>query len=155
MSHKFKQPKPLKGAAKEIPFPAFRTGPPVANTEKAHKVIGKLATEGNFRNIDELNAHLQQVMASGELDRMMDAEPESPAEQAQDLAYRAMDEPSTAKARKLAEKALKLDPECVDAMTIRAQSRRLSMAEYIGELRAAVRAGERSLGEEQFRAANE
>jgi len=134
-----------------MPGPKVRTGPPLVNTEHAHKVMGKLASEGDFQDIDELNAHLQRLMASGELDRMMRAEPETPAERAQDLVYRAMDEPSPAKARKLAEQALKLDPDCVDAMVIRAQSRKLSMDEYIAELRAAVKAGERALGEERFR----
>ena len=153
MSHKFKQPKSVKGSVKQMPLPAFRTGPPLANAEKAHKVIGKLATEGNFQNIDDLNAHLQRMMASGELDRMIQASPEAPADQAQDLAYQAMEEPSAAKSLKLAEKALKLDPDCVDAMMIRAQSRRLTSEKYIDEVRAAVKAGERGLGEAQFREA--
>ena len=151
MSRKFKPPKPLKGIVKQMPAPTLRTGPPLVNAEHAHKVMGKLASEGDFQNIDELSAHLQRQMASGELDRMMRAEPETPAERAQELVYRAMDEPSPAKARKLAEQALKLDPDCVDAMVIRAQSRKLSMDAYIAELLAAVKAGERVLGEERLR----
>jgi hypothetical protein len=81
---------------------------------------------------------------------MIQAVPGSPAEQAQELAYRALEEPSSAKARKLAEKALKLDPACIDALVIRAQTRRLTPDEFIIELRAAVEAGERNLGEKEF-----
>jgi hypothetical protein len=125
-------------------------GLPRASGETAQKIIGKLAKEGNFSNIDELNAHLQRLMASGELNRLIAAAPEVPAEQAQELAYRAMEEPSSAKARKLAEKALKLDPACIDALVIRAQTRRLAPGEVISEIRAAVEAGERSLGEKEF-----
>src|SRR6202043_2926714 len=108
-----------------LPQPQISLGLPRASGETARKVIGKLVKEGDFSNIDELNAHLQRLMASGELNRMIQAPPESPAEQAQELAYRAMDEPSTARARKLAEKALKLDPACIDALVLRAQTRRL------------------------------
>ena len=152
MGHKFKQPRTDQRKVKpiQLPPPRMITGLPRPSGEKAHKVIGKLATEGNFSTIDELNAHLQQLTDSRELQRMIHMAPESPAEQAQDLAYRAMDEPSSAKARKLAEKALKLDPECVDAMVIRAQTRRMRLNEYIAEIKAIVKAGERILGAKRF-----
>jgi len=133
-----------------LPLPKIRTGLPRASGETAQKVIGKLAKQGDFSSIDELNAHLQRLMDSGELNRMIQAAPESPAEQAQELAYRAMEEPSSARARKLAEKALKLDPACIDALVIRAQTRRLGRSKFIAEMRAAVQAGERSLGEKEF-----
>jgi tetratricopeptide (TPR) repeat protein len=153
MSHKFKSPKPTGKKLKQmpLPLPRVRIGPPLPNMEKAHQVIGKLAKEGNFQSVEELNAHLEQLMASGELDRMLNAAPEGPVEQAQTLVQRAREEPSMPKARKLAEQALKLDPNCVDAMLVRAQTRKLSEKEYIEELRAAVLTGERSLGEARFR----
>ena len=53
----------------------------------------------------------------------------SSVEQAQALVQRARGEPSRPKARKLAEQALKLDPNWVDAMMIRAQTRPLSPEE--------------------------
>jgi tetratricopeptide (TPR) repeat protein len=153
MRHNCETPKPREKKVKSMPSagPKLLTGLPRASSERAHKVIGKLAKQGNFQSIDDLNAHLRKLMDSGELNQMIDAAPESPAEQAQDLAYRAMEEPSSAKARKLAEKALKLDPDCIDAMMIHAQTRRLSSEKYIAEVRAAVKAGERGLGEERFR----
>ena len=152
MSHKFKPPKSTQKKVTQTPLlgPQIRLGLPHASGETAQKVIGKLAKEEDFSTVDELNAHLQRLMASGELNRMIQAAPESPAEQAQQLAYRAMEEPSSAKARKLAEKALKLDPACIDALVIRAQTRRLTPDEFIAELRAAVEAGERNLGENEL-----
>jgi tetratricopeptide (TPR) repeat protein len=153
MSHKFKPPKPTSKKVKQMPspMPGARVGLPPVNLERAHEVIGKLAKEGNFKSVKELNAHLEQLMASGELDRMLEAAPEGPVEQAQALVQRARGEPSRPKARRLAEQALKLDPNCVDAMLVRAQTRKLSVKEYIEELRAAVLTGERSLGEARFR----
>jgi tetratricopeptide (TPR) repeat protein len=151
MSHKFKPPKPTGKKVKQMHLPRARIGLPPVNVEKAHEVIGKLAREGNFQSVDELNAHLERLMASGEFDRMLNAAPEGPVEQAQALVQRARGEPSRPKARKLAEQALKLDPNCVDAMMIRAQTRTLSPEEYIEEVRAAARAGESGLGEARFR----
>ena len=152
MSHKFKPPKSAQKKVKQAPLlqPHIRLGLPRASGETANKIIGKIAKQGNFSSIDELNAHLQKLMASGELNQMIQAPPDTPAEQAQELAYRAMEEPSNAKARKLAERALKLDPACVDALVIRAQTRRLGRGEFIAEMRAVVEAGERSLGEKEL-----
>jgi len=151
VSHKFKPPKPAGKKVKQMHLPRARIGLPPVNMERAQQVIGKLAREGSFKSVDELNAHLERLMASGELDRMLNAAPEGPVEQAQALVQRARGEPSRPKARKLAEQALKLDPNCVDAMMIRAQTRTLSPEEYIEEVRAAVRAGESGLGEARFR----
>ena len=144
---------PRKKITKPLPPVGLKhvIGLPRASSERTHKVIGALTKQGNFGSIDDLNAHLRKLMDSGELQQMINAAPESPAEQAQDLAYRAMEEPSSAKARKLAEKALKLDPDCVDAMTIYAQTRRLSFNDYVAEVRAAVKAGDRVLGQDRFR----
>jgi len=152
MSHKLKPPKSAQKRVKQMPSfqPQIRLGLPPASGETANKIISKIARQENFSSIDELNAHLQRLMASGELNRMIQAPPETPADQAQELAYRAMEEPSSAKARKLADKALKLDPACIDALVIRAQTRRLGGSEFIAELRAAVAAGERNLGEKEF-----
>lgn len=152
MSHKFKPPKPARKKVHQMPSPVpqIRLGLPRARGETAQKIIGKIAQARDFSSVDELNAHLQQLMDSGELNRMVQAPPESPAEQAQELAYQAMEEPSSAKARKLAEKALKLDPACIDALVIRAQTRRLKPGEFIAELRTAVEAGERNLGKKKF-----
>jgi tetratricopeptide (TPR) repeat protein len=142
------KPKAAKAKKQIGPPPPVHVGMPLPSGEKRLKQITKLAKEGQFKNLDELNASLRQAMMSGELDRV--SYENSPAEQAQDLAYQAMEEPSSAKARKLAEKALRLDPDCVDAIVVRAQTRRLTSEEYIAELRKAVEAGARTLGKERF-----
>lgn len=66
MSHKFKPPKsaPKKVKQMPLPLPQIRLGLPRASGETAHKIIGKLAKAGDFSSVDELNAHLQQLMDS-------------------------------------------------------------------------------------------
>jgi len=76
----------------------------------------------------------------------------SPKDRAQDLVWQAWEEPSDVKARVLVRRALKLDPDCVDALVLRAQMQHLTDSQYRSALEAAVAAGERSLGAAFFTA---
>src|SRR5262245_26178281 len=72
-------------------------------------------------------------------------------ERAQDLAYQALEAPTAGEARRLADRALKLDPDCVDALIIRAETLRLDNEEYLKHMRKAVQAGEKALGQDFIR----
>ena len=65
---------------------------------------------------------------------------------AQELAFQALEAPSPASARTLAREALALDPDCVDALSLLAHLEVTAPRARILPLRAAVAAGERSLG---------
>jgi tetratricopeptide (TPR) repeat protein len=67
-------------------------------------------------------------------------------EQAQELAYDALEAPSPGKATELARRALALDPECVDALNVLALNAARSRQEQIELLEQAVAAAERNLG---------
>lgn len=71
--------------------------------------------------------------------------------QAQELAFDAMEAESAAQTRRLAKRALKLDPDCVDALVIMTDLDARTPREMIEGLQKAVAAGERSLGEKYFR----
>lgn len=66
---------------------------------------------------------------------------------AQELAFDAMEAGNEEQARKLAKRALRLDPDCVDALLIMADLDAPTPREMIEGLQKAVAAGERSLGE--------
>ncbi|MGC8549070.1 MAG: tetratricopeptide repeat protein [Acidobacteriaceae bacterium] len=104
----------------------------------------------NFATIESLNSALAQLTSAGSLDALepMDL---TEKEMAQELAYDAMEADSPAKARKLAQKALALDPDCVDALVLLAGLESRSPQEAIESLRKAVQAGERSLGADFIR----
>jgi tetratricopeptide (TPR) repeat protein len=70
----------------------------------------------------------------------------TPKQQAQELAYEAMDARTGREALALARRALKLDPDCSDALWIVAKRTAQSNEDYIHALQAAVAAAERSLG---------
>ena len=63
-----------------------------------------------------------------------------------DLALDAMEANSEAEARKLAKQALRLDPDCVDALLVMADLEARNERQLIEGLQKAVAAGERSLG---------
>ncbi len=74
--------------------------------------------------------------------------PASAASRAKELLDRALAAEKTRDAKKLAQSALKLDPNCVDALVLLAKCTPLSGEGYIQRLRAAVKTGERALGKE-------
>ncbi len=71
-------------------------------------------------------------------------------EQAQELAFDAMEAESEAEALQLAKRALKLDPDCVDAINIVVHGEASTPKQAIEGMEKAVAAGERSLGQEFF-----
>ncbi|HWE36167.1 MAG TPA: hypothetical protein VG406_06310 [Isosphaeraceae bacterium] len=74
---------------------------------------------------------------------------DTPLDRAQELMYRAFDEPDSKKRVKLARKALDLSPDCADAYLVLADEAR-TRKETLALLEQAVAAGERALGPEAF-----
>ena len=67
-------------------------------------------------------------------------------DEAQDIAFDAMEAETEAKARKLAKRALRLDPDCVDALVLMNDLDAPTRKARIEGLKKAVEAGERALG---------
>jgi tetratricopeptide (TPR) repeat protein len=75
--------------------------------------------------------------------------PKTPAEQAQQLIYEAL-ETAGKKRLELAEQALKISPDCADAYVLLAEEKVDSPEEVLKLYEAGVKAGERALGKEVF-----
>lgn len=112
--------------------------------------IHRVLKEREFGTIEEANAFLQTLTGTGLRDELEHAAPLSKREQAQELAYEAMEARSDKQARKLAQQALALDPECVDALLLLAEMNANTPEELMAALEKAVAAGERSLGPQFF-----
>ena len=74
----------------------------------------------------------------------------SPVDAAQQTMYEAFDEPNTHRRMALARKALEVSPDCADAYVLLAEHTR-SLPEKLELYEHGVAAGERALGEEDFR----
>ena len=100
---------------------------------------GDLITQGDLHDL------LTSLQGPSATDGLSDAEADR-RHQAQELAFEAMEAPTEAQAHKLAKRALKLDPDCVDAIVVMAGIESDSPRKMIEGLQIAVAAGERSLG---------
>ena len=117
-------------------------------SERVLADLERLLAEREFASVAEANAFLQQAVASRPVARR---EPGTPAEAAQELAYRAIE----ARGRKrvvLARRALDLWPDCADAYVVLAEAA-VDPEEALDLYTLAVSAGERGLGPEVFREA--
>ncbi len=105
----------------------------------------------DFASIEELNAYLAALAGPGLQQSLGDTAPLSPREEAQELAYAAMEAKTKERARTLARRALAKDPDCVDALVIMTGIEAKSPKQAIAGLQKALTAGERSLGAEFFK----
>lgn len=119
-------------------------------SERVLRDIHKLLEGRDFETIEEANAFLETLTGAGLQNALADAPPPSPQQNAQELAYQAMDAPTNAQAIALAKQALAIDPDCVDAIVALTAANESSVEGVIAGLERAVAAGERSLGAEFF-----
>jgi tetratricopeptide (TPR) repeat protein len=141
---KFSNKKRLPGdSGKGEPAPTFdRRG-----MDKTMADLGRLLESEEFESIDEINAYLQQMLASGQ--PIPAAAPRTPLEEAQELMYDAFD--ASGKRRiSLAKKALTISADCADAYVLLAEESARSLPESRDLYAAGVAAGERALGKEMF-----
>ncbi len=119
--------------------------------EKVSQDLGRLLAEREFGSIEEANAFLENTLREGG-GRLPEAPaPTTPLERAQDLIYEAFETESSRKRVQLANKALKVSPDCADAYVLLAEESAKSLQEAKDLYEKGVQAGERALGEETFK----
>ena len=122
------------------------TPPDPRALEKSLTDIGRILSEHEFEDIDEVNAFMQNMLASGE---PLSSRPRTPLEEAQDLMYQAWDAEGARRIR-LARKALTISEDCADAYVLLAEEAAKSIAQAKEFFQQGVAAGERALGAEMF-----
>jgi len=138
----------IKKPAKKSP--TRKEVPPSTEIKAAMRQLEKLMESSGMIAPGDMNALLTSLQAPSVLDGLSDAEADARHE-AQELAFDAMEAESEAEARKLAKRALRKDPDCVDALVVLAGIESDSPKKMIEALQNAVAAGERSLGAEFFK----
>ncbi|MGB6134692.1 MAG: hypothetical protein WBG54_23140 [Acidobacteriaceae bacterium] len=124
--------------------------PPRTNMEKTMRGIQRMIEGKEFGSIEDMNDFLASHSSKG-LIASLGRAGMTAKDKAQELAFDAMEAASAAKARKLAQRALALDPDCVDALVVLTEINAPLAREAIDGLQKAVAAGERSLGARFFR----
>ncbi len=131
-------------------FEEERFAPPSPFMMERHiRQFERAIDEREFDGPEEIKAFLDSEFVGRRIDD--GPLPGDPKDRAQDLAYRAMEEKGPFEARALARRAVKLDPDCVDALAVLASIEAGTDDERIELTMRAVEAGERSLGEEFFK----
>ncbi|MGA2572200.1 MAG: hypothetical protein ABSF23_16965 [Terracidiphilus sp.] len=135
-----KKPTPKSAAKKKTAQPT-----PAAMEKMMREFVEMLGDEDGIVTKDDLNALLSSLGGPSAHDRLSGREADA-KDEAQQIAFDAMEAESEAQARKLAKRALKLDPDCVDALVVMTDLDARSQRERIQGLQKAIEAGERSLG---------
>jgi len=117
-------------------------------SEQVMRAIRRALEGRDFKNMDEANAFLEALSITGF--KEFPEKPLSPQDQAQEIAWQAMEASSRRQALTLAKQALAIDPDCTDALVVLAKAKSHSAEELIEGLERAVAAGERSLGAQYF-----
>jgi tetratricopeptide (TPR) repeat protein len=114
--------------------------------EKTLADVGRVLSEREFDSVEEVNAFLNEMMASGQ---PPPAAPRTPLEEAQDLMYEAWEAKGKRQVQ-LARKALKISPDCADGYVLLAEETARSLEEARDLYEQGMKAGERALGLEVF-----
>jgi len=123
---------------------------PSAGMEAAMRQLEEMLVSSGMAAPGDLNALMASLASPSAREELSDTEADA-RDEAQQWAFEAMEATSAAQARKLAKRALSLDPDCVDALVVLADLDAHTQREMIEGLQKAVAAGERSLGEKFIR----
>src|SRR5437016_7069137 len=85
-------------------------------TEKVMRDVHRVMQGQEFQSIEEANAFLARLAGPGLKEALEKAATLSPQQEAQELAYRAMEAPTRKRALPLAQQALAKDPDWLDAL---------------------------------------
>ena len=118
-------------------------------TEKVMADLMRLLSQQNFSSEAEVNAFMQNLMASG--GKVPELPAATPLDEAQELMYEAFESTNSAERIRLAQQALKTSKDCADAYVLLAQESAPTPQAARTLYEAGVKAGERALGPQAFK----
>lgn len=119
-------------------------------SERLNRAIARLLSEHDFKSGDEAEKFIQRQIMGKNLDEILELTDYDPVEQAQNLAYEAMDADDPFEVLELTGEALRLDPDCVDALLLMVRLKSRSVYEAIKEVKKIIALSERKFGEKYF-----
>ena len=105
-----------------------------------------------YKSVDELNARLQELTASGRISEMAGAwKQDDPKWRAQEMAYDALETDDLETALRLVHEALEVDPNCIDAQRLMVSLLPATLENKLMLMQEVVDRAEQNLGESFFR----
>lgn len=133
-----------KSAARKRPAKKAPLSPQALAREMFTMLTSKLGPDELILPSD-VDALIASLTGPSVHEGLSDAEADR-KDEAQQIAFDAMEAASETEARKLAKRALRLDPDCVDALVVMNDLEAPTRMQQIEGLKKAVEAGERALG---------
>jgi len=121
------------------------------DTEQLFRVMDQISKQKGFASRAELDAFMEEKVMHRPLDELMAEQPPDPVEQAQALAFKAMEKKVPNQSLALTRKALEFDPNCVDAERIAALMESSSVEERVKAIGSLVDKAEQAFGRDYFR----
>lgn len=119
-------------------------------SERMNRAISRLMSGHDFKSNEEAEKFIQKKIMGKNLDEILELTDYDSVEEAQNLAYEAMNADNPFEALELAKKALKLDPDCVDALMLMVKLTSRSLPEAIEKVKKIAARTEQKFGRKYF-----
>ncbi|MBN2244574.1 MAG: tetratricopeptide repeat protein [Candidatus Aminicenantes bacterium] len=119
-------------------------------SERMNRLIAKLLNGKDFKDVKEANLFIQEHLMGKDPDEVRKLMEYDPVEEAQELAYEALDTEDPYEALELCRKALDIDPDCFDASFLIIQLTARSLSELIKKTEKLLSDEEQKFGREYF-----
>lgn len=119
-------------------------------TERLNRAISKIMAKQDFESYKEAERFIQEKIIGKNLDEIYEFIDLDSSDEAQELAYQAMEEEDFYKALELANRALELDPDCIDALMIKTKISSRSLPEMVERVKKVISRAEDRLGKRYF-----
>lgn len=119
-------------------------------SERMNRLIAKLLNNKDFKDIKEANLFIQEQLIGKDPDEVRKLMEYDPVEEAQELAYEALDTEDPYEALELSRKALDIDPDCFDASFLMIQLTARSLSDVIKKTEKLLSDAKKKFGPEYF-----
>ena len=121
------------------------------DVERLNRFIVQLIKSNEVKDPEELNYLIEEALTFETWEEIFDSVEFSDIEIAQELAYQAMESRDRKEALRLANEALKLDPDCIDALVMKAVVEAKSVSKLIEKLKKIIAKAEKNFGPDYFK----
>ena len=116
--------------------------------ERLYRAVSRLLSMGDFKSNEEAKKFVLNKAKGKSLEEIMTLSEWDHSDEAQALAYKAMEAENEAESLELAVKAQQLDPNCIDALIIISLHRARSNQDIIDRMKKIITLAEQELGRE-------
>lgn len=119
-------------------------------SERINRIIDKIIQGHEFDSDQQLREFINEKIVGKKFEELQKLTDWVPSDRAQDLAFLAMETEEPEESLRLAEEALQLDPECLDALVVKISLTTYSPIEMAKRVKEVIARTEQKFGQEYF-----